>query len=416
MSQDKPHFILVTHHVTSKQTKGHPHWFYKSFKEAITSAGSTFKEIGPRQPHSKPQAQLGYDESSRSFAVMFPHKMLEVDVQAVLSALEPERLNILHFYEGSLRELVLAYHLKKLVPDLVVILNLNYSDDWHFIFTSKSILSFATAQILRRIHDKFYPNFQFYAESQSLAKIYQEKTGFRWFDYPLFSTLEVSAEVPKSLTARECDIIFFPSSHREAEEVLHSIPADGSINAVMVPRWSWLPPESINRLAENLGVKVVSGLLGSQEYSELLLSSKVAVFPYREKLYEWASSGRLLDSAAAGCICLAPEGTLPGQEITLNGWGLAYLEGELGSTITDVLTEKISPVREEVTDARFAVATLIARIPIETISSNKGSRIQAFSMRIASLIIRVATGSRRWLPRLYFELRDGLKMRKRRVR
>jgi hypothetical protein len=128
------------------------------------------------------------------------------------------------------------------------------------------------------------------------------------------------------------------------------------------------------------------------------------VFPYESSYYLNTSSGRLLDAASAGCYCIAPEKSLPGRQITREGWGSTYTEMiheiEFGIQSWGDFAPGNVPSAE---NALHRLLNLAINSNLKAYK-NPWKSIYLPDWLVFSCVL-FGTGVRSWGPRLFFALR-----------
>jgi hypothetical protein len=253
------------------------------------------------------------------------------------------------------------------------------------------------------MHPRLVPLAETFETSARFSK------GFKsdFYEYPLFSILQTSSQAREN-KKRTYDATFFPADNIEMSRVLESIAniksRSETFKALIVPRWGLQLKSSEIKDLEKKGIGYAGGVLDSEDYGALYASSKLAVFPYESSYYLNTSSGRLLDAASAGCYCIAPEKSLPGRQITREGWGSTYTEMiheiEFGIQSWGDFAPGNVPSAE---NALHRLLNLAINSNLKAYK-NPWKSIYLPDWLVFSCVL-FGTGVRSWGPRLFFALR-----------
>lgn len=397
-------FINLSHCITRDPIKGHPYWFHKTLLETANRIGLNLRTCGPKDQTS--EAIIGLLEHSgslRSATSVFGLWRQTAEVTAMEALLlESPKMAVLHVYEGGFRELLFVRRMMRKNSDLVVLFNFNLTDPWHLIFDKNTISAQIARRAIKRVILEMGSQFVSMAETQETARRFATNLESTVVQYPLFSTIESSGSSRGNKT-RPVDVAFFPADTNELSLVLVALEklseSDKSITALVVPRWG-LQLTSAEKIALNqLGARYQEKILDASGYKELYASSKIAAFPYEAPYYLNTSSGRVLDAAASGCYCIAPKGSLPGNQIRREGWGSDYLE--ISSEIEAGLQRWEDFVPQNVPTAENSLRSLInlAQDAREKRGTRPRSPRRTPDYLLFTLIF-LGTGFRSWAPRL----------------
>lgn len=397
-------FITVSNCITREAIKGHPYWFHKTLELAASKIGITLINCGPIDQECETiKGSLSHSGRLRSASSVFGLWDLSRDGVAVQKVLKEENgKNLVHFYEGGFREFILARMLLRSTPDVVVLFNFNYTDPWHLLADKKTLGAFLARIIvgneLRRFRARLVPLAETHETSIRFAGAFKST----FFQYPLFSTIPFSDTV-RSNKERSFDAVFFPADTNELSLVVEAIErisrARQDFNPLIVSRWGLqLTSDEILKL-QHKGIRYVGEVLDSDSYKSIYADCKLAVFPYESTYSRHTSSGRLLDAAMSGCFCIAPVESLPGRQISREGWGSAYKE------MTDEVKLGLSSWEDfkprNVPSAENSLRELLKLAKnASTKSSPTTSIIFYLPDFVVFTLVLIGTGIRSWGPRI----------------
>lgn len=406
-------FINLSHCITRDPIKGHPYWFHKTLLEAANRIGLNLLSCGPKdQKSGEIVGLLEHSGGLRSATSVFGLWRQTAEVTAMEELLrESSKMAVFHVYEGGFRELLFVRRLLRKNSDVVALFNFNLTDPWHFIFDGHTIIAQIARRAIKRVILEMGSQFVSMAETRETALRFDTNLDTVFVEYPLFSTIETSGSA-RGNKIRPVDVAFFPADINELSLVLVALTkfseSNKPISALVVPRWGLQLSTTEKKALDQLGVRYQEKTLDADGYEALYASIKIAVFPYEAPYYLNTSSGRVLDAAASGCYCIAPKGSLPGNQIRREGWGSDYLE--MSSEIETGLQAWECFAPQNVPTAENSLSSLIAlaQAAREKLTTRARTPLGTPDFLLFTLIF-LGTGFRSWAPRLVQATRTFLR-------
>jgi hypothetical protein len=341
-------FIDVSSLVVGTPGKGHLFSFHSNLVQAANASFSDSVIFGPVVEASGavvPIFTRKYFE--RGPGNLFQKIGMKQDIFRANIALDIiPGTKVLHFYEGSLRDLTFLAELLAQRRDIVAVFNFFSLDPWTQILTSKFPGSKYVRSSLSGVLRQLSENVAFTCDSTGMQSLFAKHLNLKQIQiYPLFSSVRSPARTDLDWSERRYSFLFTPRTWSEQRLVIKALEilasSATSTHCVSIsPRWkSNFNPRKIRNLQGSaIKVEVIKAPLSQDEYSELFHKSKVVVLPYLDKHYVFGSSGKVLDSRMAHCLTVAPIRTAAGQLIREKGWGrfFDYSPKSLAAVLTGI--------------------------------------------------------------------------------
>lgn len=416
--------VTVSNSSSQVPSKSHNYWFHKGLEEAAAKIGLTYTTLGPRtsvkgRPSTLPE--LSFAAQDHPISSLLTNLKLNEDVRTLSAIVSKDSKDSLIFiYEGGLREFFLTLRTLSENTNIKVAFNFNFADAWHHLFDGRGIMSAIARRRLRAILDLAGNRIIRLAETLELAEHYSNQIGVSFSECPIFSGAEFGnfREMHADFACRRHPVVFFPANDFEAMIVLSALERltkEGIdlADSLLVSRWGYEPSPEILHKCHQIGVRVMTHLLSPDEYAAALGNSRLAIFPYLDPVYKWSSSMRLLEAASLGTPSLCPKDSVPGKMALRKNWGGVFTSSDLSVKIGQFIERPHGLAGEKPLSADDALRQLL-RLKMESEEGVSLAPIppKHFGLR-NQILLRLGTGIRQWLPKLFFSTRFAMSSRSR---
>ena len=296
---------------------GHFYWYYRFLDQKQRSGNAlgalTLGPLGAEAPHVRGIFAKG----SRRKSALLSAKTISNWNLCVLKAetlvLIRAGVRRVQFYEGGIAELFLAGWLSIQSPELKIIFNFHWADEWLVVLKTKR-LRLVVAQFMKLFGGQII----FAAESSKLANRIETVLSFPVATYPIIAAFDPPSN--PAWSERENDVLFLP---QRADEVESCFRIAGALKKRGITSILGIK-ERVLDSAQHRIARIVAGdpsdkngspwdlamlPLEDAEYKALISNSRIVVLPYSKKYFEWGSSGKFNESIALGSFPFVPDST-----------------------------------------------------------------------------------------------------------
>lgn len=297
--------LFVSSNISNSEAGGHWYWYYRELRNfdgghkinlQIRVLGQTHTDFSDADSLSRLGKYCEFNLVGIDAARDAKHCINEVFSR---------RATAIYFYEGSLRSLLVANLVKLSGVKARIFFNFFFGEQWAKLLVSRNvILNGFVKHLIKNLSDGAVLT----AETESLQKVLRDELGVETNLHDTFSLLSAEA---RSLEHEERKLVF--SVARDIPElgfisrlVASSDLQSYGVSELHIQVLNFLPStedlDLLERSAKGLKLVFHYGSLRSDEYAELLRSSKFTILPNLSTWYSQSSSARALDALACGSV------------------------------------------------------------------------------------------------------------------
>lgn len=296
---------------------------------------------------------IGKDNSDPSLAIGFfppiatiqPYTFTFIQALAVnakrLAEQIPHEYTII-FYDGGLADLWLAGCLAMQRPDIRVIYNFHFADDWAEKFCGLGIRGKFFRSVLKAALRVAPPGLFLYAESARLGGLIGRAVNREVTAFPVFSCFEPKGDDTDS---KLFDVTIAPTTDKELSWSMDFTKHLSNLRPSAKIRFQ-LRRNLEQAAAKTKSVTLVSGFLTTREYEALHSETRCMVLPYESDFYTWGSSGRVEDSLVFHAMPVVPPTTAMYDSLRRRGTGIeleSFDAAAVAKATVDYLTSGEKP-------------------------------------------------------------------------
>ena len=220
-----------------------------------------------------------------------------------------------HFYsyDGGLTELLLCHLASLAQPNLTMIFNFHWADQWLEILDSSRLTNRALRQALKWLAQTKPNNVVYSAETRVFGLKLEDILEIELATFPISAS--ISPTIHEPWPERKIDVLVMPQRTSELDfvhELVTAMEADRRKCAIAVKEavWSrWPQSKSFSGMGE-----VIFLPLDEASFASLLSDARVVILPYDKPYFRWGSSSKFNEAIAFGCFPFAPSWTaIPSQ-------------------------------------------------------------------------------------------------------